>query len=77
MVKNKQLKICKCGKTRRPRFKYPNDNSCSCCGLCKEDNKPLYCKKEGMIDIKSKKCDCGDRIPSYGFINDHAVEMNQ
>ena len=49
---------CPCGK--RMVFGFPDDTKASCCNSC---------KKDGMIDIISKKCPCGKRM-SFGFPDD-------
>ena len=51
--------ICKCG--LRPSFGFNTDKIPTCCSKCKTD---------GMINIKSKHCNCGKAIPSFGLNTD-------
>jgi hypothetical protein len=47
---------CKCGV--RPCFGFPNDTTVICC------------KKDGMINIKDKRCKCGKTYSLYGYNTD-------
>jgi hypothetical protein len=52
------IRKCLCGKY--PSFGYSKDKKRICCASC---------KKDGMINLKSKKCSCGKQ-PSFGFPGD-------
>ena len=54
------MKKCFCGKFR-PYFGYFGDKNARHCSKC---------KKEGMINIKSKTCFCGMHSPYFGYLND-------
>jgi len=42
---------------KRPSYGFPGDKATHC----------LACKKEGMINVNSNKCECGKSRPSYNF----------
>jgi hypothetical protein len=58
MVTN--TKRCECG-NHGPNFNYPNETKSVCC---------RDCKKEGMIDIRSRLCLCGKHIPNFNYPNE-------
>ena len=59
--------------------KHKEENMKASCGLCKcgkyaiynyNDKKPAFCKEcklEGMINVKDKKCVCGDGLKIYNY----------
>ena len=49
-------KPCKCNKS--PSFNFPGQSKPVCCAKCKQN---------GMIDVVSKKCNCGISTPSFNF----------
>jgi hypothetical protein len=63
MSSKKLCKLCPCGK--HPYFGFARGKKPSCC---------KNCKKDGMINIKSKKCSCGSgKRPYFGFSKKRAI----
>ena len=52
--------VCKCGAST-PRFKLPEDERVSACGVCRIPN---------MINTIDRRCECKKHYPSYGMPND-------
>ena len=50
-----QYRICVCGKAQ-PTFNFPGEKRKYC----------VQCKKEGMVDVISKRCDCGS-LATFNF----------